>query len=188
MKVCWLKQSTLVNLEWIIERTLINVINLFDFDICVSRKIFAVFSGCIFRHFDLKKKKRKYGELIKGQTKKIWTTIPFSFSIQIQTKMIHPPPQDANSSSAHYIHWTAFAYSLFSNHKYVQCSVHLKWYLIFPSAPWVCIVFNKAVNGALSAECRLLFFHLPHASDKWNKSHQQSHFYYFLLSFTMVHH
>lgn len=46
-----------MNLEWIIERTLINVINLFDFDICVSRKIFAVFSGCIFRHFDLKKKK-----------------------------------------------------------------------------------------------------------------------------------
>lgn len=41
-----------MNLEWIIERTLINVINLFDFDICVSRKIFAVFSGCIFRHFD----------------------------------------------------------------------------------------------------------------------------------------
>lgn len=60
-----------MNPEWIIERTLINVINLFDFDKCVSRKIFAVFSGCIFRHFDLKKKKRKYGELIKGQTKKI---------------------------------------------------------------------------------------------------------------------
>lgn len=48
-----------MNLEWIIERTLINVINLFDFDKCVSRKIFAVFSGCIFRHFDLKKKKKK---------------------------------------------------------------------------------------------------------------------------------
>ena len=41
-----------MNLVWIIEMTLINVINLFDFNKYVSRKIFAVFSGCIFRYFD----------------------------------------------------------------------------------------------------------------------------------------